>query len=165
MSESGILQAIWIAPEKGAPMVSLPEVQAMAGLGLFGDRNFSRQIKDSADKHLTLIEAEKIEDFVNSTGLDFTAEDARRNLVTKGIELNPLLGREFFVGTVKVLALELCEPCSLLAKRTHRQVLWGLLHRGGLRCRIVSDGIIHVGDKVGIDQTNSSSTGAGINPA
>ncbi len=152
MNRTGIIQAIWIAPEKGAPMVSLPEVQAVAGQGLFGDRNFSRQTKNAVDKNLTLIEAEKIEDFTRSTGLDFSAEDARRNLVTRSIELNPLLGREFFIGAVKVIALELCEPCSLLAKRTHRQVLWGLLHRGGLRCRIVSDGIIHIGDKVGAIQ-------------
>jgi len=131
-------------------MVSLSQVQAVAGQGLFGDRNFSRLTKESADKNLTLIEAEKIDDFARSTGLDFSAEDARRNLVTQGIDLNPLLGREFFVGEVKVMALELCEPCNLLAKRTYRQVLWGLLHRGGLRCRIVSDGVIHVGDQVGI---------------
>jgi MOSC domain-containing protein YiiM len=131
-------------------MVSLSQVQAVAGQGLFGDRNFSRQARDSVDKNLTLIEAEKIDDFVRSTGLEFTAEDARRNLVTCGIELNPLLGQEFFVGAVKVKALELCEPCNLLAKRTHRQVLWGFLHRGGLRCRVISDGIIHVGDRVGM---------------
>jgi len=147
MGAHGILKAIWIAPEKGATMVSLLEVQAVAGQGLFGDRNFSRG--GSADKDLTLIEAEKIDDFVRSTGLDFSAEDARRNLVTEGIELNPLVGREFSVGAVRIRAMELCEPCNLLAKRTHRQVLWGFLHRGGLRCRIVTDGIIHVGDKVG----------------
>ncbi len=129
-------------------MLSLSHVQAVAGQGLFGDRNFSRQ-SGGAKKDLTLIEAEKIADFVRTTGLDFSAEDSRRNLVTEGIDLNPLVGREFYVGSVKIHALELCEPCKLLAKRTHRQVLWGFLHRGGLRCRIVTDGIIRVGDAVG----------------
>ena len=129
-------------------MVSLLEVKAVAGQGLFGDRNFGRQGGSAPDKHLTLIEREKIDDFVRTTGLPFSAEDSRRNLLTGGIDLNALLGREFYVGVVKVKALELCEPCSLLAKRTHRQVLWGLLHRGGLRCRIMTDGVIRVGDAV-----------------
>jgi len=148
MSASGTLQGIFIAPEKGAPMVSVPEVKAVAGQGLFGDRNFGRKAAAGVDKDLTLIEREKIDDFVRTTGLPFSAEDSRRNLLTGGIDLNALLGREFYVGAVKVKALELCEPCSLLAKRTHRQVLWGFLHRGGLRCRIMSDGLIRVGDAI-----------------
>ena len=143
-----MVKAIFIASDKGAPMASLAEVNAVAGQGLFGDRNFSRQTGSSLDKNLTLIEAEKIADFVSRTGVDFSAVDARRNLLTEGIALNPLLGQEFYVGAVKVKALELCEPCSLLAKRTHRQVLWGLLHRGGLRCQIITGGTIRVGDVI-----------------
>jgi MOSC domain-containing protein YiiM len=146
MSATGKLKAIFVASTKGAPMVSLDEVRAVAGHGLSGDRNFLRQ--GGSLKDLTLIEAEKITDFVRSTGLAFSAEDSRRNLLTEGIELNPLLGREFYVGAVKVKALELCEPCLPLAKRTHRQILWGFLHRGGLRCQIMTDGVIHVGDPV-----------------
>jgi MOSC domain-containing protein YiiM len=149
MKTKGRLQAIWIAPEKGAPMVSLTEVRAVAGQGLFGDRNFSRGTHGAPDKNLTLIEAEKIADFVRATDLPFSAADSRRNLVTEGIELNPLVSHEFYIGAIKIRAVELCEPCSLLAKRTHRQVLWGLLHRGGLRCEILTDGIIRVGDAVG----------------
>jgi MOSC domain-containing protein YiiM len=158
MSATGRVQAIFIAAEKGAPMFSLQEVNAVAGQGLFGDRNFSTQNSSSVDKHLTLIEAEKITDFVRATGLAFTAEDSRRNLLTEGIDLNPLLGREFFVGTVKVKASELCEPCSLLAKRTHRQVLWGLLHRGGLRCQIITGGAIRVGDVITQDRSSFDET-------
>lgn len=151
MSAQGTLRAIWIAPEKGAPMISVTQVQAVAGQGLFGDRNFSRQTGAPFDKNLTLIEAEKIAGFVEATGLPFSAADARRNLVTEGIDLNPLLGREFHVGAIKVKALELCQPCSLLAKRTHREVLWGLRDRGGLRCQIITDGVIRVGDAVGLE--------------
>lgn len=148
MNGNGTLHGIFIAPEKGAPMVFVPEVKAVAGQGLFGDRNFGRKAAAGADKDLTLIEREKIDDFVRTTGLPFSVQDSRRNLLTSGIDLNKLLGREFYVGAVKVKALELCEPCSLLAKRTHRQVLWGLVHRGGLRCRIMSDGVIRVGDAI-----------------
>lgn len=129
-------------------MVAVEQVQALSGQGLMGDRHFSSKAGKTPDKNLTLIESEKIQHFCEATGLVFTSQDARRNIITSSIELNPLLGQEFFVGTVKVKALELCEPCSLLAKRTHRAVLWGLLHKGGLRCQILTDGIIRSGDAI-----------------
>ncbi len=151
MSAPGTLAAIWIAPEKGAPMISVPQVEALAGQGLFGDRNFARDAGPGSDKDVTLIESEQIAAFVAATGLPFTAADARRNLVTTGIDLNPLLGRAFQVGAMRVEAVELCQPCNLLAKRTHRAVLWGLRDRGGLRCRIVSGGVLRVGDAVGAE--------------
>jgi MOSC domain-containing protein YiiM len=144
----GIVRQILISQEAGGPMLSLNEVQAMAGHGLMGDRNFSRRTAGAVDKNLTLIESENIRQFCEATGLSFSPEDARRNIVTSGIRLNPLVGTEFYVGPVKIHALELCEPCSLLARRTHRQVLWGLVHKGGLRCRIVTDGVIKIGDAV-----------------
>ncbi len=143
---TGTVNDILISKRKGDTMISVPKVEAVAGKGLVGDRNFSSGSGKSVDNHLTLIELEKIQQFVQATGLDFSPEDARRNVVTHGIELNPLVGQEFYVGPVKVKALELCEPCSLLARRTNRAVLWGLLHKGGLRCRIVTSGLIHVGD-------------------
>ncbi len=146
----GTLKAIFIAAEKGAPMISMERVLAVAGRGLQGDRHFSRRRSAGFDRNVTVIESEKITDFVRSTGLAFSPMDARRNLVTEGIELNPLLGDEFHIGTVRVKAIELCEPCSLLAKRTHRAVLWGLLHRGGLRCQVLTDGMLRVGDAVGL---------------
>ena len=151
MKTHGVVESIMIAPQKGAPLISLSEVEAVAGKGLVGDRNFTLLDDPSADKNLTLIEAEKVEEFARACGLDFSAADSRRNLLTRGIELNPLLGKQFYVGAVLVEALELCEPCNLLAKRTHRQVLWGLLHRGGLRCRILTSGTIHMGDKIGLE--------------
>jgi MOSC domain-containing protein YiiM len=144
----GIVQQILLSQARGGSMLSVNQVQAVAGQGLVGDRNFSPQIGGSLDKNLTLIESENIQKFSESMGLTFSPEDARRNIVTSGIRLNPLLGHEFYVGPVKVKALELCEPCSLLAKRTHRAVLWGLVHKGGLRCQIVGSGLINLGDKV-----------------
>ncbi len=134
-------------------MVSRNEVHALAGRGLAGDRKFAPRAAMRTN-NLTLIESEKIRQFVAATGLEFSAEDARRNIVTSGIELNPLVGSEFDIGAVRVKALELCEPCSLLAKRTHRAVLWGLLHKGGIRCEIITDGIIRLGDEVRIAGTN-----------
>lgn len=147
-SACGFVKEILLSPERGGTMLSMDQVQAVAGQGLVGDRNFSPQIGKSLDKNLTLIESEKVEEFGKATGLAFSTQDARRNIVTSGIQLNALLGHEFYVGPVKVKALDLCEPCSLLAKRTHRQVLWGLVHKGGLRCQIVTDGVIQVGDPI-----------------
>ena len=141
----GHVRKILISPKKGEPMLSKDEVHALAGRGLAGDRYFAPRAAGKSN-NVTLIESEKIHKFASVAGLDFTAEDSRRNILTRGIELNPLVGCEFYVGAVKVKALELCEPCSLLAKRTHRAVLWGLLHRGGLRCEIITDGIIRLGE-------------------
>jgi MOSC domain-containing protein YiiM len=128
-------------------MISVTEVHALAGRGLAGDRNFA-PLAVGKTNNVTLIESEKIREFTVATGLDFTAEDSRRNIVTSGIDLNQLVGCEFHVGVVRMKALELCEPCSLLARRTHRAVLWGLLHKAGLRCQIVTDGVIRVGDEI-----------------
>ena len=149
-SLTGTVRQILTAPCDGDTMVSLPQVEAVAGRGLRGDRKYCHDLIPDTDNHVTLIESEKIEDFVAATGLDFSAEDARRNIVTQGIELNALLDQEFYIGSVKVQTVELCEPCSYLAKRTHRAVLWGLANRGGLRCRILTGGIIRVGDTVGL---------------
>jgi len=148
LKPTGVVKEILLAQKRGGAMSSVSQVQAMAGRGLVGDRNFSPLIEVAPDKNITLIESEKIQEFGEATGIAFSAQDARRNIVTSGILLNPLLGQEFFVGPVTVKALELCEPCSLLARRTHRQVLWGLAHKGGLRCQILTYGIIQVGDRI-----------------
>jgi MOSC domain-containing protein YiiM len=134
-------------------MISVNEVHALAGRGLAGDRNFAPRASGKTN-NVTLIESEKIHEFTVATGLNFTPEDSRRNIVTSGIDLNPLVGCEFHVGAVKVKALELCEPCAPLARRTHQAILWGLLHKGGLRCQIISDGVIRVGDEIRPDMTN-----------
>ena len=144
----GVVRQILLSAERGQAMTSVTEVQALAGRGLVGDRHFSLGLDDALDKNLTLIESEKIADFCRATGLDFCAEDARRNIVTEGVELNGLVGREFQVGEVRVKAIVLCEPCSLLARRTDRAVLWGLAHKAGLRCQIMTDGVIRVGDVI-----------------
>jgi MOSC domain-containing protein YiiM len=144
----GTVMDILLAPVRGAAMSSVAQVEAVARRGLIGDYRSAKGNPDP-DKNLTLIESENIHRFAETTGLAFTAEDARRNIVTCGIRLNALLGCEFRIGEVRVKALELCQPCSLLAKRTHRAVLWGLVGNGGLRCEIVAGGWIRRGDQVG----------------
>lgn len=147
-TSNGTVEEILLSKSKGGEILSVPQVEAHAGGGLVGDRNHQSASGKSPGKNITIIESEKVFEFSAATGEDFTTRDARRNIVTKGIELNPLLGHEFFVGDVKVRAFELCEPCSLLAKRTTRQVLRGLVHKGGLRCEILTSGVIRLGDPI-----------------
>ncbi|MDP9139524.1 MAG: MOSC domain-containing protein [Pseudomonadota bacterium] len=146
MSAAGHIQHIFIAPARGAPMLALSEVEAIAGCGLAGDRYADAANRKSPDYQLTLIEIENIEAFAQASGLALNPDDPRRNLVTLGIQLNALCGKRFKIGTVELEGLELCEPCATFAQRTHPEVVRFFVHRGGLRCRILSGGVFRVGD-------------------
>ena len=103
------------------------------------------------DFEITLIEKEKIEEFARESGLPFSAALARRNIVTVGVDLNALVGKEFFVGQVRIRGIRLCEPCTHLARASFPETLKGLVHRGGLRARILSEGTIHAGDLISVE--------------
>jgi MOSC domain-containing protein YiiM len=144
---------ILISRAPASLMESLPIVQAIPGKGLKGDRYFDGNGTFSpqpqrADFEITLIEKEKIEAFAAESGLPFTAQQARRNVVTEGVDLNALAGRQFFLGEVLIQGIRLCEPCQYLAKTTFPEVLSGLVHKAGLRAQILSEGVIRVGDEV-----------------
>lgn len=149
----GTVISIHTAPTPGAPVVSVDAVHAVPGKGLEGDRYFRRASAFSKSKlmpeyEITLIEAEAIEAFSREYGIEFKPGDARRNLVTHGVRLNELLGHEIAVGEVTLRVIRLCDPCSHLAKVAHPNVLPGLVHRGGLRARILNEGTIRVGDPI-----------------
>ena len=144
---------ILIAESPTSPMSSRSEVRAIPGRGIEGDRYFTgagtfSPHPQKPDFEITLIEREKIDAFARETGLPFTAARARRNLVTEGVDLNALAGKEFLVGEVRIRGIRFCEPCSHLAKMTFPETLKGLVHKGGLRAQIVTEGIIRVRDKV-----------------
>jgi MOSC domain-containing protein YiiM len=147
------LLEILIASSPSARMEALPNVRAVPGKGLEGDRyyagvgTFSPQ-SPKPDYELTLIESEKVSAFAASFGLAFTARDARRNLVTEGVDLNSLVGREFSIGEVRIRGIRLCEPCNYLAKLTSPDILRGLVHQGGLRAQILSTGTLNTGDSI-----------------
>lgn len=142
---------IFVAPVRGAPVRAVAAVDALADQGLRGDRYTDARLRRSPDYQVTLIEMESIEAFSRATGLTLTPEMPRRNIVTLGIRLNGLCGKRFSVGGAVFEGLELCEPCSLFAKRTHREVVKFFAAKGGLRARILSGGEIRVGDFVGED--------------
>ena len=139
---------ILVAAKRGAPMEQLLRVEAVADVGLSGDRYIEAVNRRSPDYQVTLIESENIEAFTRTTGLTMTVEMPRRNIVTRGVRLNDLCGKRFIIGDAAFEGLELCEPCGLFAKRTHREALEFFVRRGGLRARILSGGVIHIGDPV-----------------
>lgn len=152
---AGTVEAIVVAPEPEALGTKVDRVQALAGRGLEGDRYFEGRgtFSDAHDRghDLTLIEAEVLETLTLPEG-QLTAEDARRNLVTRGIDLNALVGRHFRVGDVECFAERLCEPCAHLERLTAAAgkpgTLRALIHKGGLRADILRDGEIAVGDAI-----------------
>ncbi|PYX08684.1 MAG: hypothetical protein DMG88_09275 [Acidobacteria bacterium] len=145
----GTIESINIADSAKAPMRALVEVRAIPGVGLEGDRYARQQgtfYKPEPDYELTLIEAEAIEALSRDCAIELPPGDARRNLVTRGVPLNHLVAKEFFIGDVKIRGLRLCEPCDHLQQLTERPgLIKGLLHRGGLRAQILSEGTIRVG--------------------
>ena len=142
------IRHIFVAPSRGAPMLSVASVEAVADVGLWGDRYFDAAVRRGPDYQVSLIELENIEAFAQETGLSLLPDAPRRNIVTSGVRLNDLCGLRFTAGAVEMQGLELCEPCSLFAKRTHKIALSYFRRRGGLRARIISTGVIRVGDEV-----------------
>jgi MOSC domain len=147
--DNGTIEALAVAPQKEAPMRLIDDARAHAGRGLEGDRYFNHQGTFSnpySDGHdLTLIEAEVVDE------LGLPPEEARRNVVTRGIDLNALVGRRFKVGEAECVGRRLCEPCAHLQRLTHQGILRDLVHRGGLRADVLNGGTIRVGDAVRAD--------------
>ena len=137
---SGTVEGIHVSTEHERLPESVQAVEVTEE-GLRGDRYFG-------ERNLTLIEAEAIEGFVAETGIELTAAESRRQVLTRGIRLNDLVGRRFLVGEVECVGEEWCEPCSHLQGLTRPGVLRGMVHRAGLRADIVSGGRIAVGDPV-----------------
>jgi MOSC domain-containing protein YiiM len=136
----GSVEQINVAAAESELPAAVDAVEVTAE-GVVGDRY-------SQSRDLTLIEAEALDGLREDTGIELSAADSRRQVLTRGIRLNDLVGERFTVGQVECVGQEWCEPCSHLQGLTHPGVLRGLVHRGGLRADIVSGGRIAVGDAV-----------------
>lgn len=151
---SGRIVAVYIAPEAEAPMQSVSEAHLETGRGIAGDRyylgkgTFSEELRGLPDCEVTLVESEQVDRFNEKTGLGLDYGTPRRNLVTAGIELNQLVGVRFSIGDVVLEGIRLCEPCAHLAQLVAREVLPALVHRAGLRAKVVAGGVISPGDAV-----------------
>jgi MOSC domain-containing protein YiiM len=137
---SGSVEGIHIAAAESELPQAVDAVDVTAD-GVIGDRY-------GTARDLTLIEAEALEGLTADTGIELSAAESRRQVLTRGIRLNDLVGQRFRVGAVECVGQELCEPCAHLQGLTRPGVLRGLVHRGGLRADIVSGGRIAVGDAV-----------------
>jgi MOSC domain-containing protein YiiM len=142
---------LWRSPKKGVTMERARSVELVAGQGLVGDRRFS--LSTPPRSQVTLIESEALAAAMalvkEARGVD-VEPSARRNLVTRGVALNHLIGRAFFVGEALVRGVELCEPCGHLAKLTSGAFERALVHRGGLRCEILTSATVVEGDAIRI---------------
>jgi len=162
----GTVESIHIAKKIDGNLSSLSEAELVAGKGIVGDRWYREKSDQEGNRvswgapkmELTLVEAEQIEHFNTAMELRVEAYDVRRNIVTRGVSLNDLVGVEFMVGEVCVRGIELCEPCKHLADRLASQlsnspvaapdIIEGLTYRAGLRACIGTSGTIRIGDPI-----------------
>ena len=146
------LYQIYIAQKGQAPMAQ-PDVVAQANKGLVGDRyfngtgTFSEALSENRKSEATFIAKEEIDRFSTEQDESLDYGDVRRNLVTQGISLDTLIGKQFRIGSVVFMGIEHCEPCAHLAATVNRKVLPHLVHTG-LRASIVESGTVHVGDQI-----------------
>ncbi len=153
----GRVENLFICAEESMPMRPVERVQAIAGQGLQDDRygskrgTFSKGETEpvSPGQQITLIEAEAVEAVPREYEIALDPIETRRNVLTRGVALNHLVGREFHVGDEVVLrGIRLCEPCGHLEKLTREGMRKSLIHRGGLRAEIVRGGEVRLGDSI-----------------
>ncbi len=148
----GEVVSIQIAPAGSAKLKNVDQVRAVAGMGLEGDRYYSRTGTYSKEhdesREATLIESEALEALARDYKIELEGVESRRNITTRGVALNHLVGRQFKVGEAVLRGIRLCEPCTHLEETSSKPVRKGLIHRGGLRAQIMTPGLIRVGDPI-----------------
>lgn len=144
-----MIEAIFIANAHSAEQRQVTEVKLIKGSGILGDRNFN-QMKWPG-QNITFIEIEQIEHFNKNYNQNISFSATRRNIITRGISLNDLLNKKFYIGEVGFIGVELCEPCQVLGRLlenesiARKDVVKAFVHKGGLRSDILSSGRISVG--------------------
>jgi MOSC domain-containing protein YiiM len=146
------IEHIFTSPNSGAPQIEKTQVKVVAGAGIEGDRYFDRH--DEPGQNITLIEAEEIESFVDENQRELDWSISHRNLVTRGVRLNDLVGVEFLIGEVRLKGVELCEPCMGFGQAlagsdlTAAAVVKRFVARAGLRADVLCDGTIACGARI-----------------
>ncbi len=138
-----------IAANNNQPIKEVNSIEVLANKGIVGDRHFNES--NDPYNQLSLIEAENIDEYNIKFGLNIPYINFRRNIVTKGIRLNDLIGKKLKVGNVELEAIELCRPCRHLTEMLdQKNILKEFMRKGGLRCEILSSSNINIGDKIEI---------------
>ena len=136
-----------IATDNNQPISEVHSIEVLANKGIVGDRHFHES--NDPYNQLSLIESENIDDYNIKFGLNIPYIDFRRNVVTKGIKLNDLIGKKLKVGNVELVAIELCRPCRHLTEMLHQKnILKEFMRKGGLRCQILTSSKINIGDEI-----------------
>ena len=165
---AGRVEALHLARSRGETLVGVERVRAVRGRGLEGDRYFDAARRLSRDPRLavdvTLIEAETLEALAED-GIELTAAQSRRNVLTRGVRLEELVDRQFRVGGAILRGLLPCHPCRHLERLTGKPVLRPLVGRGGLRAAVVATGWLAVGDPVLVEASSPSSSAAPRSPS
>lgn len=151
MITSGVIESIHIGGQQGRQLIAVDTADVLAGKGISGDRyaagaGFWTDARVS--RALTLVESETVEYLAARFGIDVRPAELRRNITTRGVRLNDLVGRSFRIGEVLARGTSLCEPCTHLMELTGKPVLKPLAHRGGLRADALTSGRIAVGDRI-----------------
>jgi MOSC domain-containing protein YiiM len=155
---AGKIKDILLAKQAGEALTSHTCAILEAGKGIVGDRyyaaqgTFSDKFKGSPSLELTLIELEQIDAFNITTNLNYSAADFRRNIVTENIDLNALVEKDFYIGSVTLRGIMLCEPCVFLANQLGSEVLEYMTHKAGLRAQIIIGGTITLSDSILINK-------------
>ena len=136
-----------IAANNNQPIKEVISIEVLANKGIVGDRHF-HDFNDPYNQ-ISLIESENIDYYNSKYGLNISYIDFRRNIITKGIKLNDLIGKIILIGKVKVEGIDLCRPCKHLSEILKQQnIIKEFLRRGGLRCQILNSSEIKVGDQI-----------------
>ena len=140
---------IGITINNNQPINEVNSINVLADQGIVGDRHFN-EFNDPYNQ-LSLIESENIDYYNIKYGLNISYIDFRRNIVTKGIQLNDLVGKKILVGDVELEGIDLCRPCKHLSETLGQEnIIKEFLRRGGLRCKILTSSCIRVGDKISV---------------
>ena len=142
-----VVYEIGITEKNNQEIEKKETIEVVASKGIVGDRYFHDFNGDR--EQITLIESENIDYYNNTFNTKFTYVEFRRNIITKNIKLNDLVGKTIQVGNIKLKVNDLCRPCKDLQQRLGKSnIIKEFLRRGGLRCEILSSGTINVGDKI-----------------
>ena len=138
-----------IAAKNNQPIKEVNSIEVLANKGIVGDRHFN-DFNDPYNQ-LSLIESENIDEYNIKFGLDIPYINFRRNIITKGIQLNDLIGKKLQIGNVELEGVELCRPCRHLTEMLNQKnILKEFMGKGGLRCQILSSSKISTGDKINL---------------
>ena len=140
---------IGISNKNNQQIQEVNSIEVFANKGILGDRHF-KEYNDPFNQ-LSLIESEIIDYYNIKYGLNIPYKDFRRNIITKGIRLNDLVGKKLQIGKVELEGIDLCRPCRHLSEVLNQDnIIKEFLRRGGLRCQILSSSIIEIGNKIKI---------------